>query len=109
MATSLLDVAISCIFFIAVSLHFVVLAVMYEDKRIRTSNCPTPIPFNYKAYIFRCFAVDSLEYKVILAPSLLVAHTRLKDFTRENDLDVFWSFVHQDDFEVVFPDNVIPK
>lgn len=82
---------------------------MYQDLRIRTANRPTPVPRTYKAYVFRCFALDTVVFKVILAPSLLVAQTRIKDFSRENDLDVFWTYVQDDDFEVVFPDNVIPR
>lgn len=82
---------------------------MYKDLRIRNANRSTPIPPTYKAFIFRCFCVDTIEYKVIVAPSLVVANQRLKDFCSENDLDFFWSFVQEDDFEVAFSNNVIPK
>lgn len=82
---------------------------MYNDLRIRNANRPTPIPPSYKAFIFRCFCVDCFEYKVIVAPSLVIAHQRLKDFCADNDLDFFWSFVQEDDFEVAFSNNVIPR
>lgn len=82
---------------------------MYDDLRIRSSNRLTPIPPKYKAYIFRCYLVDSVLYKVILAPSLVIANQRLRDFSISNDLDFFWTFVQDDDFEVVYLNNVIPK
>lgn len=81
---------------------------MYKDLRIRNSYRPTPVPHTYKAYVFRCFLVDTVEYKVILAPSLIVATQRIKDFCAENDLDNFFNFIHEDDFEVAYSNNVIP-
>lgn len=83
---------------------------MYRNLRIRNSNRNTPIPPTYKAYIFRCNMVDTVEYKVIVAPSLVVAYQRLKDFEYENDLvDLFWQFVCEDDFEVAYTNDLIPK
>ena len=52
---------------------------MYKDLRIRNSNRNTPIPPKYKAYIFRYNALDvGFIYKVIVAPSLIVANQRLR-------------------------------
>lgn len=82
---------------------------MYKDLRIRNSNRPTPVPRTYKAYTFRWQGVDCPVYKTILAPSLIVAMQRVKDFSTENDLDAFWQFVFEDDFEVAYSNNVIPK
>lgn len=82
---------------------------MYKDLRIRNSNRPTPVPRSFKAYIFYCNCLDSVEYKVILAPSFIIAYQRLKDFCIENDLDFFWLFLTEDDFEVAYSNNVIPK
>lgn len=82
---------------------------MYNDLRIRNSNRSTPIPPNYKAYIFRYNALYvGFIYKVIVAPSLIVANQRLRDFTSDNDLDFFWDYVCEDDFEVAYTNNVIP-
>lgn len=82
---------------------------MYKDLRIRNSNRPTPVPRTYKAYIFRWHGFDVPVYKVIVAPSLVIAFQRIKDFSIENDIDAFWQFVSEDDFEVAFSNNVIPK
>lgn len=82
---------------------------MYKDLRIRNSNRSTPIPPAYKAYVFRWQGVDAPVYKVIVAPSLIVAFQRVKDFSIENDLDAFWQFVCEDDFEVAYSNNVFPK
>lgn len=77
---------------------------MYKDRRVRQSSRPTPVPFFYKAYIFVWYGVDVPIYKVILAPNLIIAHQRIKDFSIENDIDAFWQFVQEDDFEVVYTD-----
>lgn len=82
---------------------------MYKDLRIRNSYRPTPVPHTYKAYVFRYFTVDTIEYKVILAPSFIIAQQRIKDFCVENDVDNFFNFIYEDDFEVAFSNNVIPK
>lgn len=83
---------------------------MYRDLRIRNANRNTPIPPAYKAYVFRTSAIDQSIYKVIIAPSYIVACQRLKDFQYENDLtDFFWFFVQEDDFEVAYTNDVIPK
>lgn len=82
---------------------------MYKDLRIRNSNRPTPVPRTYKAYVFSTQCADRVEYKVILAPSLIIAWQRIKEFQIENDLDLFWSFCQEDDFEVAYSNNVIPK
>lgn len=82
---------------------------MYKDLRVRNSNRFTPVPRDYHAFIFRYFTVDSVVYKVILAPNLIIANQRIKDFCAENDIDNFFSFVSEDDFEVAFSNNVIPK
>lgn len=83
---------------------------MYHDLRIRNSNRCTPIPPKYKAYIFRYNTLDAgFIYKVIVAPSHIVANQRLRQFTADNDLDFFWDFVCEDDFEVAFSNNVIPR
>ena len=83
---------------------------MYHDLRIRNSNRSTPIPPKYRAYIFRYNTLDTgFIYKVVVAPSLIVANQRLKDFTAENDLDFFWDYVCEDDFEVAYSNNVIPR
>ena len=81
---------------------------MYKDLRVRNSVRPTPVPRNHKAYIFRWNGVDVPIYKVILAPSLVIAMQRIKDFSTENDIDAFWVFVSEDDFEVAYSNNVIP-
>lgn len=80
----------------------------YQDIRIRTSNKCTPIPPKCKAYVFRYNALDTFVYKVVIAPSLMVANQRIRDFTTENELDFFWQFVSEDDFEFVYFDNQIP-
>lgn len=83
---------------------------MYRDLRIRNSNRPTPVPRTYKAYVFRYNALDRYEYKVILAPSYIVAYQRLKDFVYEQGLEnLFWQNVCEDDFEVAYTNDVIPK
>ena len=82
---------------------------MYKDLRIRNSNRPTPIPPTYKAYVFRVETVDSYELKVIVAPSFIVACQRIKDWEIENDISLFWRFIQEDDFEVAYSNNVIPK
>ena len=84
--------------------------MMYRDLRIRNSNRPTPVPRTYRAYIFSTSAIDNLVYKVIVAPSYIVACQRLKDYQYETDtMSFFWSFVGEDDFEVAFTDDVIPR
>lgn len=82
---------------------------MYRDLRIRNSNRPTPVPFNYKAYVFRVETVDSYELKVILAPSFIIACQRIRDWEYENDLTLFWRFVQEDDFEVCYSNDIMPK
>lgn len=82
---------------------------MYNDLRIRNANRSTPIPPTYKAYVFRTSVFDTCEYKVIIAPSLVIAFQRIKDFCTENDIDAFWHFVCEDDFEVAYSNNVIHR
>lgn len=83
---------------------------MYRDLRIRNANRPTPIPPKYRAYVFRTSAIDEDIYKVIVAPSYIVACQRLEDFKYENDLtSFFWRFVAEDDFEVAYTNDVLPK
>lgn len=83
---------------------------MYRDLRIRNANRPTPVPPKYKAYVFSTSAVDTLVYKVIVAPSYIVACQRLKDYQYETDTQsFFWRFVCEDDFEVAYTNDVIPK
>lgn len=82
---------------------------MYKDLRIRNSNRSTPIPPAYRAYVFRYNALDRFVYKVVVAPSLMIANQRIRDFCTENDLDFFWEFVCDDDFEVAFSNNVLCK
>lgn len=77
---------------------------MYNDRRVRHSSRPTPVPSSYKAYIFVWYGVDAPIYKVILAPSPIIAHQRIKDFSIELGIDAFWNFVQEDDFEVVYTD-----
>lgn len=82
---------------------------MYKDMRIRTSIRSTPVPRNYRAFVFRYMALDTYVYKVILAPDFSVAFQRLKDFSVEQGLDAYWSSVTDDDFEIVFYNNIISK
>lgn len=82
---------------------------MYKDLRIRNANRCTPVPPSYKAYVFSTQCADTMAYKVILAPTLVIAWQRLKEFQIENDLDLFWLFVAEDDFEVCFSNNLMPK
>lgn len=82
---------------------------MYHDLRIRNANRPTPVPRTYKAYVFSCYPADCIVYKVIVAPSLVSAWSRIMTFSADNDLDVFWQFVCEDDFEMIYSNNVIPK
>ena len=82
---------------------------MYNDLRIRNSNKATPIPPAYKAYVFRVETVDSYELKVIIAPSMIVACQRIKDWEIENDLSLFWRLVQEDDFEVACSNNILPR
>lgn len=82
---------------------------MYKDLRIRNANRSTPIPPTYKAYVFRVETVDSFEFKVILAPSFIIACQRIRDWEIENDISLFWRFVQEDDFEVACSNNVLPK
>lgn len=82
---------------------------MYKDLRIRNSNRPTPVPRTYKAYVFASSCADFAVYKVIVAPSLIIAWQRIKDYSTENDIDFIWMFVCEDDFEVAYSNNVIPK
>lgn len=82
---------------------------MYKDLRIRNANRATPIPPKHRAYVFSTYACDIVQYKVIIAPSFIIAYQRIKDFNTDNDLDLFWNFVAEDDFEVAYSNNVIPK
>lgn len=82
---------------------------MYKDLRIRNSNRCTPVPRSYKAYVFSTQCADTMSYKVVLAPSLVIAWQRIKEFQIENDLDLFWLFVAEDDFEVCYSNNLMPK
>ena len=80
---------------------------MYKDLRVRNSYRPTPVPHSYNAFIFAYHNPDgSLEYKVILAPSKITAWQRIRDWSAENDVDFFWFFVQEDDFEVISSNNV---
>lgn len=110
MAILLGSVAIFFRFFIVVLvIDLLELGNMYKDLRIRNSNRPTPVPRSYKAYIFAFSCFDKVVHKVVLAPSLIIAHQRVKDFCAEYDVDAFFSFVAEDDFEVAYSNNVIPK
>ena len=82
---------------------------MYKDLRIRNANRNTPIPPSYKAFVFRVETVDSYEIKVVIAPSKIVAYQRIKDWEIENDITFFWRLIAEDDFEVAYSNNVIPK
>lgn len=83
---------------------------MYKDLRIRNANRSTPIPPVCKAYVFRANALDNIFYKVIVAPNYAIAYQRLKDWMFENDLsDFFWQNVCEDDFEVAYSNNLLPK
>lgn len=82
---------------------------MYKDLRIRCTSRCTPIPPSYRAYIFGCNCADTFNYEVIIAPSLVIAWSRIKEFSYENDLDVFWQYISEVDFQVAFSNNVIPK
>ena len=82
---------------------------MYRDLRIRNSNKPTAVPRDYRAFVFSAPALDTVVYKVILAPSFVIAYQRLKEFSLEQGLDLFWSPVCDDDFEVVHCFDVPPK
>lgn len=75
---------------------------MYRDLRVRNSCKPTPVPRNHKAYVFFAPCLDSCVHKVILAPNFSIASRRLKEFNDEQGLDLFWSFVCEDDFEVAY-------
>lgn len=109
MATLLRSVAFFFPCFLGYSLNLGLLVVMFKDLRIRNSNRPTPIPPSYKAYVFRVETVDSFELKVIIAPSYIIACQRMKDWSIENDISLFWRFVQEDDFEVAYSNNIIPK
>lgn len=77
-------------------------SVMYEDKRIRTSNRPTPVGYAHKAFVFGFYNPDgSLSYKVILAPNDFIAWQRIRDFSTINQLDFFWILLAHEDFEVI--------
>ena len=82
---------------------------MYRDLRIRFSNRPTPIPYTYKAYTFFWAHGFAPVYKTIIAPSYIIAEQRIRDFSRDNDLDVFWQFLCEDDFEVAYSNDVMPN
>lgn len=87
-----------------------VLVVMYRNLRIKNSNRSTPIPPTYKSYVFSCNLLDTVDYKVIIAPSRVVAYQRLRDFEYEQGLEnLFWQFVCEDDFEVAYTNDVISK
>lgn len=80
---------------------------MYKNLRIKNSYRPTPVPWSFKAYIFGYHNPDgSIVYKVILAPSKIIAWQRIRDWSSENDVDFFWFLVSEDDFEVVYSNNV---
>lgn len=105
---------LSVAFFVRLSFVFLVFVLLvfgvYKDLRIRNANKPTPVPPSYKAYIFAYSCVDGLEYKVILAPSFVIASQRIRDFSVDQDLDaVFWRFIGVDDFEVAYSNNVLPR
>ena len=75
---------------------------MYEDSRIRTSNRPTPVSFAHKAFVFGFHQPDgSMSYKIILAPSQIIAWQRIRDYSAINQLDFFWMLIAEDDFEVI--------
>lgn len=78
--------------------------IVYKDRRNRQSSRPSPVPGTYKAYVFCWYGVDTPIYKVILAPNLIIANQRIKDFSIDNEIDAFWRFVAEDDFEVVYTD-----
>lgn len=84
---------------------------MYRDLRIRNSNRPTPIPPTYKSYTFmwRGIGCGDTVYKTIIAPSRIVAMQRIKDFSYENDLDAFWTLLCEDDFEVAYTNDLMPR
>lgn len=82
---------------------------MYRDLRVRNSNRPTPVPRSYHAFTFMWGHGIAPVYKTIVAPSYIIAEQRIRDFSRENDIDVFWQFICEDDFEVAHSNDVIPK
>lgn len=92
-------------FFVFCSITFLrtidLLDIMYRDLRIRNANKPTAVPREYRAFVFCAPALDTTVYKIILAPSFVIAYQRLKDFNIEQGLDLFWSLVTDDDFEVI--------
>lgn len=82
---------------------------MYKDCRIRNASRSSPVPPNYRAWVFRYPTIGEYVYKVVLAPSMALAYQRIQDYARENDLDCFWVPVCNDDFEIIYPHNIIPK
>ena len=81
---------------------------MYRDLRIRNANKPTAVPRDYRAFVFRAPLLDTFVYKIILAPSFVIAYQRLKDFSNEQGFDFFWTLECEDDFEVVHKFDVAP-
>ena len=82
---------------------------MYRDLRVRNSCRPTPVPRNHQAFVFSAPMLDRVVYKVITAPSFVIAAQRIKDFNNDQGLDLFWTLVCEDDFEVVYQNDVPPS
>lgn len=80
---------------------FFLIAAMLVDIRNRSSSKATPIPPNYKAFIYRFHCIDTYEFKVVIAKDKLSSDSFMKQFVYEQSLEnVFYSFVCEDDFSV---------
>ena len=72
------------------------------NVRIRKSNRPTKVPYNYKAFLFRATVVDGVVYKMVIAEDFMHASCFMSNFNREQGLDLFWTFVDEDsEFPIV--------
>ena len=67
---------------------------MLQDVRIRDSNRSTKIPATYQAFIYGWYGVDSIDYKVIIAPDRMHADQLLRDWAFREGLDnAFFRFI----------------
>lgn len=79
------------------------------DLRIRSSNRPTPVPRDCRAYVYRC--IDTGLCRVIISDSLERAHRYFKQWAEEQGIDLTWWVLQpsSDDFSLVLPYDVLPR
>lgn len=75
---------------------------MLSDVRIRSSNRSTKVPASYRAFVYRYGSFSDCigTITVIIAPDRMHAEQRLKDFCYEQGIDLFFTYIGEDDFQV---------